>query len=301
MLQCADEAMYQAKREGKGCVRLYDESLAVASRQRSLLEAQLREAINNREFHLLYQPQVRLCDSQVVGVEALIRWTHPSRGLVPPVEFIPVAESTGLITDIGSWVIDEATEQLAHWQNSGIKNLRMSINVAASQFQQKNFCEQVIDALVRNSISPEFLELEVTESVLMNDIDLVVSRLQSLREQGVRVAIDDFGTGYSSLSYLQELPLDVLKIDRSFVNRLTGRMTKSSLIETIQTLASGLDLETVAEGVEHSEQLALIAGLGCDLVQGYFYSRPVSATDIPETIQAIQSQNLLLNPRSNAA
>jgi EAL domain-containing protein (putative c-di-GMP-specific phosphodiesterase class I) len=135
----------------------------------------------------------------------------------------------------------------------------------------------------------------------MNDIDLVVSRLQSLREQGVRVAIDDFGTGYSSLSYLQELPLDVLKIDRSFVNRLTGRMTKSSLIETIQTLASGLDLETVAEGVEHSEQLALIAGLGCDLVQGYFYSRPVSATDIPETIQAIQSQNLLLNPRSNAA
>ncbi len=289
LLQSADEAMYQAKRDGKGCVCLFDESVAIASRQRSLLETQLREAIDRQEFHLLYQPQVRCADGQVVGMEALIRWIHPSRGLVPPGEFIPVAESTGLINPLGSWVIDESIRQLAQWQNTPAAGLRVSINIAAPQFQQDDFCDQVIDALKRHSAPPELLELEVTESVLMDDVKIVASRLQRLRNVGIRIAIDDFGTGYSSLRYLQDLPLDVLKIDRTFVNSLDSKSAKASLIGTIQTLASSLGLETVAEGVELPEQLDQISRLGCDLVQGFLYSRPVTADDLPVTIYKINN------------
>lgn len=301
LLQSADEAMYQAKRDGKGCVCSYDESLAEASRQRLLLESQLQDAIDRQEFHLLYQPQVSSAAKRVVGMEALIRWQHPTRGLVPPNEFIPVAEASGLIIPIGAWVIDESIRQLAKWQCTSLAGLRVSINVAAPQFQLDNFCEQIIEALRRHAVPPALLELEVTESVLMDNVDVVVSRLQRLREIGVRVAIDDFGTGYSSLSYLQDLPLDVLKIDRSFINRLGGQCTKASLIDTIQTLAASLGLETVAEGVEQIEQLDHITRLGCDLVQGYFYSRPVAAKDIPATIQTIDKQLDSLSDRLDAA
>jgi diguanylate cyclase (GGDEF)-like protein len=287
LLQSADEAMYQAKRVGKGCVCLFDESVAIAARQRNLLETQLREAINQRQFHLFYQPQVRCQDSQVVGMEALIRWIHPARGLVPPGEFIPVAERTGLINPIGSWVIDESIRQLAQWQNTPAANLRVSINIAAPQFQQDDFCDQIIHALKRHGAPANLLELEVTESVLMDDVKIVAARLQRLRDVGVRIAIDDFGTGYSSLSYLQDLPLDVLKIDRTFVNRLDAQSSKASLISTIQTLASSLGLETVAEGVELPEQLDQISRLGCDMIQGYLYSRPVPADELPATIRSI--------------
>ncbi len=301
LLQSADEAMYQAKRDGKGCVCLFDETLAEASRQRTLLESQLRAAIDRQEFHLLYQPQVSSNDKRVVGMESLIRWQHPTRGLVPPNEFIPVAEASGLIIPIGAWVINEAIRQLALWQHTSLANLRVSINVAAPQFQLENFCDQIIEALERHGAPPALLELEVTESVLMDNVDVVVSRLQRLREIGVRVAIDDFGTGYSSLSYLQNLPLDVLKIDRSFINRLGGHCTKASLIDTIQTLAASLGLETVAEGVEQIEQLDHITRLGCDLVQGYFYSRPAAAQDIPAIIQTIHKQLETLAQRRDAA
>jgi len=289
LLQSADEAMYQAKRLGRGCVRLFDESIAIASRGLHLLETQLREGIQKREFQLLYQPQVCCASGQVVGMEALIRWIHPSRGVVAPDEFIPLAESTGLINPIGGWVIDESIRQLAIWQKTSVAGMRVSINIAAPQFQQSNFCDQIIDALARHGVPPELLELEVTESVLMDDVEVVALRLQRLRQVGVRIAIDDFGTGYSSLSYLQDLPLDVLKIDRTFVNRLDAQTERASMISTIQTLASSLGLETVVEGVELPAQLEQIIRLGCDLVQGYLYSRPVSASDVPETIQSINN------------
>jgi diguanylate cyclase (GGDEF)-like protein len=290
LLQTADHAMYQAKRTGKGCVCLYNKTQAVAARDRSLLETQLRNAIDKQQFHLLYQPQVRCSDNRVMGMEALIRWCHPSRGLVPPAEFIPLAESSGLINRVGRWVINESVRQLALWKNTSVDRIRVSINIAAPQFQQDDFYDQIIGALQRHSVAPELLELEVTESVLMDDVEIVVSRLQKLREAGVRIAIDDFGTGYSSLRYLQELPLDTLKIDRTFVNRLGRQSTKASLINTIQTLATSLGLDTVAEGVEQPEQLEYIKQLGCDLVQGYLFSRPVPASEVPAIVQSISRQ-----------
>ncbi len=290
LLRCADIAMYQAKRSGKGCIFTFDESLAAESRQRIVLEKELIQAIENKEFFLVYQPQVRCSDSQVVGLEALIRWEHPEKGIIAPNDFIPVAESCGLIDTIGAWVIDEAIRQLAEWHGSAARDLRVCINVAASQLQREDFCDQVLGALALHGAPPSLLELEVTESVVMRDIDNVVSRLDSLRATGIRIAIDDFGTGYSSLAYLQDLPLDVLKIDRTFVNRLSNREDQPSLVNTIMRLASGLGLETVAEGVEVSEQRDQIAGLGCDIIQGFLYSRPVPASEIPEIIARIESR-----------
>jgi len=230
-------------------------------------------------------------DNKVIGLEALIRWEHPTRGLIPPSDFIPIAESTGMINEIGAWVINEAVRQLDAWQSILAEDMRISINIAAPQFQLAGFCDQVLDALEKYSVRPELLELEVTESVVMHDVKSVVARLDRLRKAGVRIAIDDFGTGYSSLSYLQELPLDVLKIDRTFVNRLCDNSDQTSLVNTILLMAGGLGLETVAEGVELPEQRDEIMRLGCDLIQGFLYSRPVSATDIPATIDRIQSQS----------
>ena len=290
LLQSADYAMYQAKRVGKGCVFTFNESLAVESRERLKLEQQLRDAIVRQEFRLVYQPQVRCSDNKVIGLEALIRWEHPTRGQIPPNDFIPIAESTGMINEIGAWVIDEAVRQLAAWQSTNIRDTRVSINIAAPQFQLPGFCDQVLDSLKRHSVSPELLELEVTESVVMHDVKSVVARLDRLRKAGVRIAIDDFGTGYSSLSYLQDLPLDVLKIDRTFINRLCETSGQNSLINTILLLATGLGLETVAEGVELPQQRDKITRLGCDLIQGFLYSRPVGADEIATTIDRIQSQ-----------
>lgn len=291
ILRCADTAMYQAKHSGKGQVLCFDKTLAEDARDRSKLESELRQAIDREEFKLLYQPQVRCSDNQVIGVEALIRWHHPIRGVVSPLEFIPLAESVGLIDAIGAWVIDEAVRQLAVWQETTLSELRVSINIAASQFQLEDFTDQVLNALDRHKVPPSLLELEVTESVVMNDVASVVQRLYRLREAGVRVAIDDFGTGYSSLSYLQDLPLDVLKIDRSFVTRLANQTGEQSLVKTIQLLASGLGLETVAEGVESLEQKDAVEELGCDLIQGYLHSRPVEAGQIPDAVSDIQSRH----------
>ena len=290
VLRCADSAMYQAKHTGKGQILFYDKTLASDARDRNKLEIELRQAIENKEFKLLYQPQVRCSDNQVVGVEALIRWEHPTRGVVSPLEFIPLAEAMGVINSIGAWVIDEAIKQLAKWQKTALCDLRVSINIAPPQFQLEDFTDQVLNALKENKVPPNLLELEVTESVVMNDVASVVQRLYRLREAGVRIAIDDFGTGYSSLSYLQDLPLDVLKIDRSFVTRLAGESSRQSLVKTIQLLASGLGLETVAEGVESMAQKDAVEELGCDLIQGYLHSQPVAPSQIPDAVRGIQSR-----------
>ncbi len=291
VLRCADTAVYQAKRNGKGQILCFDETLANDERDRNKLEVELRHAIENEEFELLYQPQVRCSDNRVVGVEALIRWEHPTRGVVSPAEFIPLAETIGLINSIGAWVIDEAVRQLSLWQKTSLSDMRVSVNIAPPQFQLADFAEQILNALENHRVPPDLLELEVTESVVMNDVARVVQHLYRLREAGVRVAIDDFGTGYSSLSYLQDLPLDVLKIDRSFVSRMASKSSGQSLVKTIQLLASGLGLETVAEGVETIEQKDAIEELGCDLIQGYLYSRPVAPEQIPDVVLDIQSRH----------
>jgi EAL domain-containing protein (putative c-di-GMP-specific phosphodiesterase class I) len=222
-------------------------------------------------------------------VEALIRWHHLERGVVSPIEFIPIAEECGLINAIGAWVLAEAAKQISLWKDTELCDLRVSVNIASSQFQQPDFTDIVLNTLAQCGADPGNLELEVTESVVMNDVSTVVMRLKELREAGVRIAIDDFGTGYSSLSYLQDLPLDVLKIDRSFVSRLDCEQSKSSLVNTIMLLASGLGLETVAEGVENPEQLDSVMNLGCDYIQGYHYSKPVCANSLISTVRRINS------------
>ena len=297
LLRNADIAMYQAKKDGKGAIRCFDSTLATRSQNRARLELELGYAITNNEFCLHYQPQVSATDGRVVGVEALVRWQHPKRGLLSPFHFIPVAEETGLIKAIGSWVLNEGVAQLAAWKDTPHADLRMSINISAPQFLQVNFADKVLDTVKRHEANPEKLELEVTESVVMNDIDIVVQRLDALRTTGIRIAIDDFGTGYSSLSCLQDLPLDVLKIDRAFVIRLQEEAGQHSLVNTILLLAQGLGLETIAEGVETTEQLDKIVALGCDLIQGYYYAKPVCIDELPATIGAIHERT---SPQADA-
>lgn len=289
LLRAADEAMYQAKAGGKNRVVCFHRDMAIESRKRTRLEAELREAIEGRQFLLHYQPQLDARTGRVEGLEALIRWDHPARGLISPGEFIPVAEESGMISAIGRWVLGEAVAQLSAWKGTLLENRRVSVNVAASQFLLEDFCSDVLTPLEQHDVSPALLELEMTESMVMTDVPSVIRRLETLRAIGVRVAIDDFGTGYSSLSCLQELPLDVLKIDRSFVDRLPDERVEHSLVNTIMLLAKGLGLETVAEGVETAAQLDQITRLGCTLVQGFHVARPCGAADLPGVIERIEN------------
>ncbi len=287
LLRNADVAMYQAKQSGKGRLLCFDEDIADELKQRAQLQVDLKIALQQDQFELQYQPQV-CCDSgKVCGVEALLRWTHPERGPVSPEEFVPAAEHAGFINDIGTWVVNHASKQIGQWQTTPLRDLKVSVNIAASQFQQENFCELVFDSLARHKAPADRLELEVTESVIMNDVAAVVQRLKTLREAGIRIAIDDFGTGYSSLSYLQDLPLDVLKIDRAFVNRLQNERSDQSVANTVVLLATGLGLDTVAEGVETSEQRDAIVAMGCNVIQGFFYSKPVLSSELPTVIKQI--------------
>lgn len=287
LLRNADEAMYRAKADNKGSIVCFSQSMADDSRKRVCLENELREAIEQQQFLLHYQPQVNTRSGVVESVEALIRWKHPTRGMVSPAEFIPVAEEAGIINLIGFWVLDAAIAQLAQWQNSPMSHLRIGVNIAASQFLLENFSDQILAQLSRHKVAPQMLEIEVTESVVMNDVQSVIARLNVLRAAGVRVAVDDFGTGYSSLSYLQDLPLDVLKIDRSFIVRLQDESAENSLVNTILLLAKGLGLSTVAEGVETASQFEQVRRLGCTLIQGFYFARPCAAAELPMTIDAI--------------
>lgn len=289
LLRKADVAMYQAKNNGKGQILCFDQTLATQVFNRVQVEYQLRQAISEEQFRLYYQPKVNCQTGIVDGVEALIRWQHPDKGLIAPIDFIAIAEEAGLINTIGSWVLNEAVSQALQWTGTSLGKLRIAVNIAASQFQLESFSSQVLDVLAHHGVSPDRLELEVTESIVMKDLDAVVARLKTLRAAGVRIAIDDFGTGYSSLKYLQDLPLDVLKIDHSFIQRLQHEDCQHSLVNTILLLASGLGLETVAEGVETSEQTEKLATLGCSSLQGFFYSEPVLPGALPGVVESINA------------
>jgi EAL domain-containing protein (putative c-di-GMP-specific phosphodiesterase class I) len=243
--------------------------------ERQSIEEDLRRALERREFTLHYQPKINLRTGAITGAEALLRWTHPTRGSVHPLKFIPVAEDSGLILPIGAWVMREACTQARAWLDAGLPLTTMAVNVSPVQFRNENFLEDLFATLGETGLQPEFLELEVTESVLMKHRELAASILKTLRARGVQVSVDDFGTGYSSLSYLQQFPLDALKIDQSFIRRITTNPNGTTLVSAIIRMGQSLNLRVIAEGVETAEDLAFLKAQQCDEAQGHYFSRPV--------------------------
>ena len=281
LMKGADAAMYHAKGAGRGGYHFYTPAMNLASQERLAMEQGLRTAVERGELFLQYQPQVAVSGLRTVAVEALLRWRHPSMGLVSPARFIPVAEETGQIAAIGRWVLDEALAQLARWRAEGLTGLRVAVNVSAHQLRDDQFAPTVAAALLRHGVPGAALELEVTESTAMRDPLRTAVQLQQLRQLGVSLAIDDFGTGYSSLAYLKQLPLNHLKLDRSFVMDIERDPNDAAICAATITLAHALGLSVVAEGVETVAQLDYLRDLGCDLVQGYLFSRPLDAADLP--------------------
>jgi diguanylate cyclase (GGDEF)-like protein len=278
MLRDADTAMYRAKDNGKARHELFHSTMHTRAVALLKLENDLRRAIEREEFRVHYQPIVSLETEALVGFEALARWNHPERGLVPPDEFIPLAEETGLITEIGAWVLREACTQLRKWQSElGRETLTMSVNLSGKQLTQTDLIQQIQNTLEQTGLNPTWLRLEITESVVMENAELATNTLLQLRKLGVHLSIDDFGTGYSSLSYLHRFPVNTLKIDRSFIGRMAQGDENSEIVRTICTLANNLGMEVVAEGVETREQLELLRSLKCEYGQGYLFSRPVDA------------------------
>lgn len=281
VLKHADTALHRAKEHGGNIACFYQPSMQLEVDARLAIGDGLRRAIKNNEFVLYFQPQMSH-QGEVLGAEALIRWQHPEEGMIPPDAFIPVAEDMGLILDIGHWVLKEAALQVAEWQAAGLcesGNLRLAVNVSPHQFKQQDFVAQVLRTLKQAGVSPDCIEIEVTESMLMHDIEEVVEKIQQLRNHGVRISIDDFGTGYSSLSYLKQLPLDQLKIDQSFIRDITSNDNDAVVVETIIVMARHLGLKVIAEGVENQQQFDFLIDKGCNVFQGYYFSQPLCAEE----------------------
>jgi diguanylate cyclase (GGDEF)-like protein/PAS domain S-box-containing protein len=275
ILKQADIAMYQAKRAGRNVMRFFDPEMQENINYRVEMERALREAVDTQQFQLYYQSQVNET-GRVVGAEVLIRWKHPLRGLISPLDFIPMAEETGLILPLGNWILNTACQQLAIWQcNESTQHLSISVNVSARQFHQLDFVQQVQNAILSHAVDPKLLKLEITESMLLENVDRIIDTMNALRTLGVQFSLDDFGTGYSSLQYLKKLPLDQLKIDRSFIRDICFESNDQAIVQTIIVMAASLKLAVIAEGVETEEQkLRLLEG-GCTNFQGYLFSRPV--------------------------
>jgi EAL domain-containing protein (putative c-di-GMP-specific phosphodiesterase class I) len=280
LLKNADSAMYYAKEQGRNNYQFYMQSMNARALECLTMENDLRRALDNDELLLYYQPQVDIIHGRVIGVEALIRWQHPEKGMVSPAEFIPIAEKNGLINPIGAWVIKTACNQLRKWQDQGVTDISMSVNIASQQFQQEQFIQIISDAVHSAGISTSDLILEITESTLMQETDTTSKKLHEVTAMGVQLSIDDFGTGYSSLSYLKRFPIQAIKIDYSFVKEIISNPDDAAIVEAIISMAGSLKLDVVAEGVETEEQLKFLRDQGCKLVQGFLFSRPLSAEDM---------------------
>jgi diguanylate cyclase (GGDEF)-like protein/PAS domain S-box-containing protein len=292
LVRNADLAMYRAKAKREGEFAHYDPSMHSSLVDRLELEADLRRAVRAGDLHVFYQPTYTIGVGDVVGVEALLRWTHPERGEVPPTVFIPIAEQTGLIHEMGRFVLQTATHQAAEWlATAPACPLTVGVNISARQLQRDGFVEEVRDVLASSGLPPQMLVLEMTESILMDDTDGTLHTLKQLKDMGLRLAIDDFGTGYSSLSYLHRFPVDILKIDRSFVEQLSGADPQESLVQSIVQLGQTLQLETIAEGIEDHTQLLALRRLGCQLAQGYHFGRPAPASVITQLIRDVQADS----------
>ena len=275
LIKNADTAMYQAKENGRQSYQFFKPAMNVRAVERQSIEGNLRRALERQEFALHYQPKIDLATGAITGAEALIRWEHPTRGMVSPAQFIPVAEDCGLMLPIGAWVFREACRQAQAWVDAGLPAMTMAINVSAMEFRNEHFLDGLLAILRQTGLAPRSLELELTESVLMKQVGSAASILQTLREIGVQIAVDDFGTGYSSLSYLSKFPIDALKIDQSFVHQLNASGDDAIIVTAVIGMARSLKLRVVAEGVETPEQLAFLRGHQCDEAQGYYFSRPV--------------------------
>jgi len=272
--------MYQAKHSGRNNLYFYDPAMQAALESRLQLENDLRRALAEQEFRLHYQPQVDQ-DGRVVGAEALIRWLSPDRGLVPPGEFIPLAEETGLIVPIGRWVIQTACQKLKAWERApALAAMQLAVNVSARQFHQSEFVAQIISIIRHEEINPALLKLELTESVILDNIESATARINELKRAGVSFSMDDFGTGYSSLSYLTHLPLDQLKIDQSFIHNMEATSVNAAIVQTIIDMARNLGMEAIAEGVETGSQYNFLKAHGCRLFQGYHFGRPVPVEEL---------------------
>lgn len=284
LLQCADLALYAAKAAGRNTHRFFDPGMAESARSRAMLQQELGMALAAEQFTLHFQPQVHLQTGAVIGFEALVRWRHSERGLISPGEFIPVAEETGQIANLGAWVLREACRTAAEWPGG----LRVAVNLSAVQFRSSSLIDLIEEVLEQTGLAPERLELEITESVLIDDHESAHATLLALRARGVRVAMDDFGTGYSSLAYLRRFPLDKLKIDGLFVRSLDSDADAQAVVTAIISLARALRLETTAEGIETEQQLVMLRALGCDDIQGYFVARPMPAEAVAAYLSRTQ-------------
>jgi diguanylate cyclase (GGDEF)-like protein/PAS domain S-box-containing protein len=281
LVRNADFAMYHAKNSGRNNYQFFKPEMNVRAVERQSLESGLRDAMERKEFVLHYQPKMNLDTGAIIGVEALIRWHHPQRGLVPPGQFIPIAEECGFIVPIGQWVLREACHRARAWQDSGLRPMRIAVNVSAVELRAGEFVAGVNDILTETGLDPRYLELELTETFLMQDSKATVAVLKALKGMGVQLALDDFGTGYSSLSYLRRFPIDTLKIDQSFVRDLTTDADDASIVTAVISMGKSLHMGVVAEGVETGEQLAFLRDQGCPEGQGYYFSRPVLAEEFP--------------------
>jgi diguanylate cyclase len=285
LLKHADAAMYGAKSGGRGAYRFFDASLNESTARQLELLARFRTALRDNEFCLHYQPRVMLGNFELAGLEALVRWQHPEHGLIYPNEFVGLAEQYGLIAPLGEWVINEACRQLAAWRERGLPLSVVAVNVSARQLQDETLVQSVGDALARHGLPPELLEIEVTESCFIEDTEVARRVLEALRARGLKIAIDDYGTGFSGLSSLKSLPIYAIKIDRSFVRDIRNDASDAMIVASTITLAHNLGLTVVAEGVESREQIVHLKTAGCDQVQGFYFQRPVCATEIEPVLQ----------------
>jgi EAL domain-containing protein (putative c-di-GMP-specific phosphodiesterase class I) len=271
----ADASMYSAKEAGRNGYQFYSADLVSRATERLSLERDLRGAVERNEIFAVYQPQIELASRRVIGAEVLMRWRHPKRGLVPPASFIPVAEDSGLILPLGELVLRESCLQARQWYEEYGIDVSVAVNVSAVQFRQEDFVDVVFRVLEETGLASERLELEVTESVVMQDVESVIQKMRILNARGIKVAIDDFGTGYSSLSYLRQLVLDRVKIDRSFVRDLPGNPDAAAIVRAIVAMGRSLGLRVIAEGVETEEQAKFLQSIECDESQGYLYAKPM--------------------------
>jgi len=280
LLKNADTAMFHGKGLGKNTYQFFTHQMNIAVKRRAAMESNLRAAVKNGDFSLVYQPQIDLNSGEIVALEALVRWVSEQSGTIMPSEFIPLAEETGLINEIGEWVLRQACLQAKKWLDAGLPRRRIAVNLSARQLADKHFVELLASVLDETKLDPSLLELEITESQVMRQEEGSVARLNEIASMGIQLAVDDFGTGYSSLSYLKRLPISKLKIDQSFVRDITIDPNDAAIVVAIISMANSLDLDTIAEGIETAGQLALLRAKGCRVGQGFYFSVPMAADDL---------------------